>query len=134
MALLEYLVAAHSLILSLYCSCFCSVDRDDQTKILKQVHHQPVDDELQRVKDQHKTSMKNKYESLFEPVKLQDNQTLLNRIYTQLYIIEGESEWVNEEHEVLHVEKTPRTLHSLQSTVMISLNPQLNQDVRRKTK
>ncbi|XP_058628367.1 LOW QUALITY PROTEIN: NACHT, LRR and PYD domains-containing protein 12-like [Onychostoma macrolepis] len=56
--------------------------------------------------------MKNKYESLFEPVKLQDNQTLLNRIYTQLYIIEGESEWVNEEHEVLHVEKTPRTQHS----------------------
>uniref|UniRef100_A0A8C1ZRC9 NACHT domain-containing protein n=1 Tax=Cyprinus carpio TaxID=7962 RepID=A0A8C1ZRC9_CYPCA len=90
----------------------CVVDRDDQTKILKQVLHQPVDDELQRVKDQHKTSMKNKYEKLFEPVKLQDNQTLLNRIYTQLYIIEGESEWVNEEHEVLHVEKTLRTQHS----------------------
>ncbi|XP_050989347.1 NACHT, LRR and PYD domains-containing protein 3 [Labeo rohita] len=57
----------------------------------------------------HKTSMKNKYESLFEGIKLQENQTLLNRIYTQLYIIEGESEGVNEEHEVLQMEKSLRT-------------------------
>ncbi|KAL0169646.1 hypothetical protein M9458_034242, partial [Cirrhinus mrigala] len=63
----------------------------------------------QRVKDQHKTSMKIKYESLFEGIKLQENPALLNRIYTQLYIIEGESEGVNEEHEILQVEKTART-------------------------
>ncbi len=67
-------------------------------------------DDLERVKDQHKTSMKKKYESLFEGVKLQENQTLLNQIYTQLYIIEGESEGVNEEHEVLQMEKRYRTL------------------------
>nr|XP_005160267.1 protein NLRC3 [Danio rerio]XP_021333539.1 protein NLRC3 [Danio rerio] len=67
---------------------------------------------LQRVKDQHKTSMKNKYERLFEGNTLQENQTLLNRIYTQLYIIEGESEGVNEEHEVLQMEKTARTKQS----------------------
>ncbi|XP_067296671.1 NLR family CARD domain-containing protein 3-like isoform X2 [Pseudorasbora parva] len=72
----------------------------------------PEDDELQRVKDQHKTSMKKKYEILFEGNKLQKNQTLLNRIYTQLYIIEGEREEVNEEHEVLQMEKTARTQHS----------------------
>ncbi|KAL0169523.1 hypothetical protein M9458_034119, partial [Cirrhinus mrigala] len=60
------------------------------------------------VKDQHKNSMKNKYESLFEGIKLEQNQTVLNRIYTQLYIIEGESEGVNEEHEVLQMEKTTR--------------------------
>ncbi|XP_050951621.1 NACHT, LRR and PYD domains-containing protein 3-like isoform X3 [Labeo rohita] len=73
---------------------------------------EPVNDELQRVKDQHKTSMKIKYERLFEGLKLQENQTLLNRIYTQLYIIEGESEGVNEEHEVLQMEKTAKTQHS----------------------
>ncbi|XP_050961086.1 NACHT, LRR and PYD domains-containing protein 3-like [Labeo rohita] len=72
--------------------------------------HQPLINDLQRVKDQHKTSMKKKYESLFEGIKLQENQTLLNRIYTQLYIIEGESEGVNEEHEVLQMEKSYRTL------------------------
>ncbi|KAL0151173.1 hypothetical protein M9458_053686, partial [Cirrhinus mrigala] len=49
--------------------------------------------------------MKSKYESLFEGIKLKENQTLLNMIYTQLYIIEGESEGVNEEHEVLQIEK-----------------------------
>ncbi|KAL0198641.1 hypothetical protein M9458_007181, partial [Cirrhinus mrigala] len=60
--------------------------------------------DLQRVKVQHRTSIKNKYESVFEGVKLKENHTLLNRIYTQLYIIEGESEGVNEEHEVLQME------------------------------
>uniref|UniRef100_A0A8C1SDA7 NACHT, LRR and PYD domains-containing protein 12-like n=1 Tax=Cyprinus carpio TaxID=7962 RepID=A0A8C1SDA7_CYPCA len=64
---------------------------------------------LQRVKDQHKTSMKKKYESLFDGIIRQSNRTLLNRIYTQLYIIERESEGVNKEHEVLQMEKTART-------------------------
>uniref|UniRef100_A0A8C1S4B4 Uncharacterized protein n=1 Tax=Cyprinus carpio TaxID=7962 RepID=A0A8C1S4B4_CYPCA len=70
-------------------------------------HDQPVKDELQRVKDQLKTSMRNKYERLFEGRKLH-----LNSIYTQLYIIEGERERVNKEHEVLQTEKTARTQHS----------------------
>ncbi|KAK9977057.1 hypothetical protein ABG768_018878 [Culter alburnus] len=84
--------------------------RDDQTG--DQDSPQAVDDELQRVKEQLKTSMKNKYERLFEGLNLQENETLLNRIYTQLYIIEGESEGVNEEHEVFQIEKTARTQHS----------------------
>uniref|UniRef100_A0A9J8DIE7 B30.2/SPRY domain-containing protein n=1 Tax=Cyprinus carpio carpio TaxID=630221 RepID=A0A9J8DIE7_CYPCA len=75
-------------------------------------HDQPVNDELQRVKDQLKTSMKNKYERLFEGLKPQENKSLLSRIYTQLYIIEGEREGVNEEHEVLQMEKTARTQYS----------------------
>ncbi|KAL0169636.1 hypothetical protein M9458_034232, partial [Cirrhinus mrigala] len=63
----------------------------------------------QRVKDQHKTRMKNKYENLFERIKLQEHQILLNKIYTQLYMIEGESEGVNKEHEILQMNKTART-------------------------
>ncbi|XP_026092239.1 NLR family CARD domain-containing protein 3-like isoform X2 [Carassius auratus] len=63
------------------------------------------------VKDQHKINMKKRYEKLFEGSKLQEKETLLNRIYTQLYIIEGEREGVNEEHEVLQMEKTARTNH-----------------------
>uniref|UniRef100_A0A672NXB3 B30.2/SPRY domain-containing protein n=1 Tax=Sinocyclocheilus grahami TaxID=75366 RepID=A0A672NXB3_SINGR len=53
--------------------------------------------------------MKKKYERLFEGINLRENEILLNTIYTQLYIIEGEREGVNEEHEVLQMEKTTRT-------------------------
>ncbi|XP_073683742.1 NACHT, LRR and PYD domains-containing protein 3-like [Garra rufa] len=77
----------------------------EETADLQHDSHQSVDDVLQRLKDKYKASMKNKYKRLFEG----ENQTLLNRIYLQLYIIEGEREGVNEEHEVLQMEKTART-------------------------
>ncbi|KAL0148733.1 hypothetical protein M9458_055911, partial [Cirrhinus mrigala] len=90
--------------------CHCHISHHDTEADLQLNSHQPVHDDLQRVKDQHKTSMKSKYESLFEGIKLQENQTLLNRIYTQLYIIEGESEGVNKQHEVVQMEKRYKTL------------------------
>ncbi|XP_073702951.1 uncharacterized protein [Garra rufa] len=99
--------------------------------------HQPVLDDLQRVKDQHKISMKNKYESLFEGIKLQENQTLLNRIYTQLYIIAGESEGVNEEHEVLQIEKGYKTLQDTPINCNDIFNPLLDpgyEEMRREKK
>ncbi|XDV25463.1 hypothetical protein PO909_029379, partial [Leuciscus waleckii] len=79
--------------------------RHDETEAVLQTHTLETG-YLQRVKDQHKISMKNKYERLFEGNQLQENETLLSRIYTQLYIIEGERERVNEEHEFLQMEKT----------------------------
>ncbi|XP_048051574.1 protein NLRC3-like isoform X1 [Megalobrama amblycephala] len=85
--------------------------RQDKTEAVLEKHTLETGD-LQRVKDQHKTNMKNKYDRFFEGNKLQENEILLNRIYTQLYIIEGEREGVNEEHEVLQIEKTARTQHS----------------------
>ncbi|XP_043110933.1 NLR family CARD domain-containing protein 3-like [Puntigrus tetrazona] len=71
----------------------------------------------QRAKDQHKIHMKKMYERLFEGTKVQENETLLNNVYTQLCITEGNSEGVNEEHEVLHTEKTSRTKHSQDTTI-----------------
>ncbi|KAL0187255.1 hypothetical protein M9458_018925, partial [Cirrhinus mrigala] len=62
------------------------------------------------LKERHKTNMKSKYESLFEGNQLQENKTLLNRIYMQLYIIDGEREGVNEEHEILQMEKSYKTI------------------------
>ncbi|ROL41040.1 NLR family CARD domain-containing protein 3 [Anabarilius grahami] len=85
--------------------------RKDKTEAVQQTHTLSTGNS-QRVKDQQKNSMKKKYERLFEGTKLQENETLLNKIYTQLYIIEGEREGVNEEHEVLQMEKTARTRHS----------------------
>ncbi|KAI2650260.1 NLR family CARD domain-containing protein 3 [Labeo rohita] len=70
---------------------------------------QAVNDAIKTVKATHKTHMKNKYKHLFEGIKRQENRTFLNRIYTQLYIIEGEREGVNIEHEVLQMETRART-------------------------
>ncbi|KAL0169687.1 hypothetical protein M9458_034283, partial [Cirrhinus mrigala] len=84
--------------------CLTCTDSNNQTFI-----RQHDTETLQRVKDQHKTNMMNNCKSLFEGNKIEENQTLLNRIYTQLYIIEGESKRVNEEHEVLQMEKKPGT-------------------------
>ncbi|XP_016317534.1 protein NLRC3-like [Sinocyclocheilus anshuiensis] len=91
---------------------------DEHNDLVKSVNHLTctslVETNIrhQRIKDTHKTCMKNKYESLFEGIKLQKNQTLLNRIYTQLYITEGENEEVNEEHEVVQMEKIQRPQQS----------------------
>ncbi|XP_030641422.1 NACHT, LRR and PYD domains-containing protein 12-like [Chanos chanos] len=66
------------------------------------------DDVLLRIIEGHKATLKKKYECLFEGVALKENQTLLNSIYTELYITEGESEGVNEKHEVLQIETASR--------------------------
>ncbi|XP_065124850.1 NLR family CARD domain-containing protein 3-like [Paramisgurnus dabryanus] len=93
------------------CSSYCQThitqhytDAALQKHTLMDLNQQPDDDVLQRVKDIHKTSMRNKYESLQQGIK-----ALSGGIYTQLYIIEGESEGVNEEHEVLQIDKELKT-------------------------
>ncbi|KAL7886934.1 hypothetical protein AOLI_G00046550 [Acnodon oligacanthus] len=75
---------------------------------MEQDSYQPAHDVLHSVLERHKTRLQKKYECLFEAIKTPENKTILNRIYTQLYIIEGESEGVNEEHEFLRMEKTHR--------------------------
>ncbi|XP_063049124.1 NACHT, LRR and PYD domains-containing protein 12-like isoform X2 [Engraulis encrasicolus] len=56
----------------------------------------------------HKAKMKKRFESISEGIIRQGTQTLLNKIYTELYITEGESEDVNNEHEVWQVEAASR--------------------------
>ncbi|XP_016116299.1 protein NLRC3-like [Sinocyclocheilus grahami] len=90
--------------------------RQERTETVLQTHTLETGD-LQKIKVHHKTSMNNKFERLFEGNSIQENETLLNRIYAQLYIIEGESEGVNEEHEVLQMEKTARIKHSQKTQI-----------------
>ncbi|XP_076129560.1 NLR family CARD domain-containing protein 3-like isoform X2 [Alosa pseudoharengus] len=63
---------------------------------------------LKRVLMTHKASMKRRFESICEGIIRSETQTLLNKIYTELYITEGESEGVNNEHEVWQVESASR--------------------------
>ncbi|XP_035257514.1 protein NLRC3-like [Anguilla anguilla] len=51
-----------------------------------------------------KTHLKKKFECIFEGLAKQGHQTLLNEIYTELYITEGGSGGVNDEHEIRQVE------------------------------
>ncbi|XP_055763146.1 nucleotide-binding oligomerization domain-containing protein 2-like isoform X1 [Salvelinus fontinalis] len=68
-----------------------------------------ADEELPKVKDKHKSNMKKKFGSIFEGLGKRGNTTLLDKIYTELYITAGESEGVNKEHEVWQIEDTART-------------------------
>ncbi|XP_043093184.1 protein NLRC3-like isoform X4 [Puntigrus tetrazona] len=92
--------------------------RDEQSGDHQNDSHQPVNNELQRVKDQHKTSMKNKYERLLEEINLDETQTVLKKIC----VIEGESEEVIEEHEVVQMWKTVRTQHSQDTPIYCNDN------------
>ncbi|XP_047436344.1 NACHT, LRR and PYD domains-containing protein 3-like isoform X2 [Mugil cephalus] len=51
-----------------------------------------------------KSSLKEKFQCVFEGIAKAGNSNLLNEIYTELYITEGESAEVNNEHEVRHIE------------------------------
>ncbi|KTF72971.1 hypothetical protein cypCar_00046124 [Cyprinus carpio] len=55
-----------------------------------------------------KCSLKKKYQCVFEGIAKQGDSTLLNNIYTDLYITQGCSEQVNTKHEVRQIEVTSR--------------------------
>ncbi|KAG1925307.1 NACHT, LRR and PYD domains-containing protein, partial [Pimephales promelas] len=55
-----------------------------------------------------KCGLKKKYQCVFEGLAKQGDSTLLNNIYTDLYITQGGSEQVNTEHEVRQIEVASR--------------------------
>ncbi|XP_051749364.1 NACHT, LRR and PYD domains-containing protein 3-like isoform X8 [Ctenopharyngodon idella] len=55
-----------------------------------------------------KYGLKKKYQCVFEGIAKQGDSTLLNNIYTDLYITQGGSERVNTEHEVRQIEVASR--------------------------
>ncbi|XP_055082575.1 protein NLRC3-like isoform X2 [Periophthalmus magnuspinnatus] len=55
-----------------------------------------------------KSNLQQKFECVFEGIAKAGNPTLLNQIYTELYITEGGSSEVNQEHEVRHMETASR--------------------------
>ncbi|XP_016110556.1 NACHT, LRR and PYD domains-containing protein 3-like [Sinocyclocheilus grahami] len=75
-----------------------------------------LEDELIFV-HQLKCSLKKKYQCVFEGIAKQGDSTLLNNIYTDLYITQGGSEQVNTEHEVRQIEVTSR--HSESQEIQI---------------
>ncbi|XP_030253991.1 NLR family CARD domain-containing protein 3-like [Sparus aurata] len=75
--------------------------------------HPTADRGLQEVLDEHKISLRRRCEHVTEGSDETGSGTLLNRIYTELYITEGQSEEVNTQHEVRQLETASKmeTLH-----------------------
>uniref|UniRef100_G3N923 FISNA domain-containing protein n=1 Tax=Gasterosteus aculeatus TaxID=69293 RepID=G3N923_GASAC len=55
-----------------------------------------------------KSNLRKKFQCVFEGIAKAGNPTLLNEIYTELYITEGGTAEVNEEHEVRQIETASR--------------------------
>ncbi|XP_077963835.1 protein NLRC3 [Gasterosteus aculeatus] len=55
-----------------------------------------------------KSNLKKKFQCVFEGIAKAGNPTLLNEIYTELYITEGGTAEVNQEHEVRQIETASR--------------------------
>ncbi|XP_038583515.1 NLR family CARD domain-containing protein 3-like [Micropterus salmoides] len=55
-----------------------------------------------------KSELKKKFQCVFEGIAKAGNPTLLNQIYTELYITEGGTAEVNDEHEVRQIETASR--------------------------
>ncbi|XP_074539283.1 NLR family CARD domain-containing protein 3-like [Halichoeres trimaculatus] len=64
-----------------------------------------------------KSDLKEKFQCVFEGIAKAGNPTLLNQIYTELYITEGGTGEVNEEHEVRQIEAAPRTPDRAETTI-----------------
>ncbi|XP_075950929.1 uncharacterized protein LOC142952837 isoform X1 [Anarhichas minor] len=64
-----------------------------------------------------KSNLKKKFQCVFEGIAKAGNPTLLNEIYTELYITEGGTAEVNDQHEVRHIETASRKPHRPETTI-----------------
>uniref|UniRef100_A0A671YYV1 B30.2/SPRY domain-containing protein n=1 Tax=Sparus aurata TaxID=8175 RepID=A0A671YYV1_SPAAU len=64
-----------------------------------------------------KSNLQKKFQCVFEGIAKAGNPTLLNQIYTELYITEGGTAEVNDEHEVRQIETASRKTHRPETTI-----------------
>ncbi|XP_064871159.1 NLR family CARD domain-containing protein 3-like [Oncorhynchus nerka] len=84
--------------------------------ILRKMNQKELADTLEKYSDdlavicqrELKSNLQKKFQCVFEGIAKQGNPTLLNKIYTELYITEGGTGEVNNEHELRQIETTTR--------------------------
>ncbi|XP_064176366.1 NACHT, LRR and PYD domains-containing protein 3-like isoform X5 [Anguilla rostrata] len=84
-----------------------SLERDEQ-----------LNEPIKRAQQELKTHLKKQFECIFEGLAKQANQTLLNDIYTELYITEGGSGGVNNEHEVRQIETASKRQTTQETAIL----------------
>ncbi|XP_038123630.1 NLR family CARD domain-containing protein 3-like [Cyprinodon tularosa] len=81
-----------------------------------------------------KSNLKMKFQCVFEGIAKAGNPSLLNQIYTELYITEGGTGEVNDEHEVRQIERTSRKPHRPETTIrqedILKPSPERDQPIR----
>ncbi|XP_036070518.1 NLR family CARD domain-containing protein 3 isoform X2 [Oryzias melastigma] len=112
----------------------CGVDDEEQAKILREmflemtivflkgINEEELADRLQSnfpttCQRKLRTNQKKKFQCLFEGIAKAGNPTLLNEIYTELYITEGGTGELNEEHEVRQIEAASRKADRAEKTI-----------------
>uniref|UniRef100_A0A671UC43 NACHT domain-containing protein n=1 Tax=Sparus aurata TaxID=8175 RepID=A0A671UC43_SPAAU len=63
------------------------------------------------------SNLKEKFQCVFEGIADAGNRTILNQIYTELYITEGGTAEVNDEHEVRQIETASRKPHRPETAI-----------------
>ncbi|XP_070850218.1 NLR family CARD domain-containing protein 3-like [Chaetodon trifascialis] len=64
-----------------------------------------------------KCNLKEKFQCVFEGIAKAGKRTLLNQIYTELFLTEGGTGQVNDEHEIRQIETASRKPHGPETTV-----------------
>ncbi|XP_024113992.2 NLR family CARD domain-containing protein 3-like, partial [Oryzias melastigma] len=81
---------------------------------LRRMKQEELADRLQSSK---RISLKKKFQCVFEGMAKAGNPTLLNEIYTELYITEGGTGELNEEHEVRQIEAASRKADRAETSI-----------------
>ncbi|XP_028425937.1 protein NLRC3 [Perca flavescens] len=76
-----------------------------------------ADDLLNICKCKLKTNLNKKYQCVFEGIAKAGNTTLLNQMFTEIYIMEGGTAEVNDEHEVRQIETASRKPDRPETTI-----------------
>ncbi|KAI3363972.1 hypothetical protein L3Q82_001570 [Scortum barcoo] len=82
-----------------------------------------------------KSNLQKKFQCVFEGIAKAGNPTLLNQIYTELYITEGGTAEVNDEHEVRQIETASRKADRAETTIrqedIFKASPGRDEPIRR---
>ncbi|KAF5891424.1 NACHT, LRR and PYD domains-containing protein 12-like, partial [Clarias magur] len=82
--------------------------RDRKVYFITDTRHVPESAAVNEFQKKFRLNLKKKFECVNGVIINQENRTLLNEIYTELYITEGDSGDVNKEHEVRQIEAASR--------------------------
>ncbi|XP_035857410.1 NLR family CARD domain-containing protein 3-like [Sander lucioperca] len=85
---------------------------------LRRMKQEELADRLQRMcKRKLKTNLNKKFQCVFEGIAKAGNPTLLNQMFTEIYIMEGGTAEVNDEHEVRQIETASRKPNRPETTI-----------------